>query len=78
MEAKYFNITELSKYINLKTKTIYDMVYQKRIPYTKVGGRLLRFEIERINEWLKASTFIPFDLQKCYNPKKVEGAGAHK
>jgi excisionase family DNA binding protein len=72
MENKFLTITELSEYINTKKTTIYDMVYRKRIPYIKIG-KLLRFNKETIEIWIKSKTFIPFDMVKCYNNALVEG-----
>lgn len=65
-------IDELSTYLNVPKKTIYDMVYTKRIPYGKVG-RLLRFDKQLIDMWITKNTEIPFDMNFCYNKPKVKG-----
>jgi len=74
MEKRLLNINELAEYINIKVKTVYDLVYRKRIPYTKIG-RCLRFDIGLIDEWIKLKTNIPFGLKICYNNRLVEGEG---
>ena len=72
MEKRLLNITELSGYLNLKIASIYDLVYRKQIPYTKIGNRL-RFDTGLIEKWIEAKTFIPFGVEKCYNHNQVKG-----
>jgi excisionase family DNA binding protein len=73
MEKRLLNITELSSFLNLKIASIYDLVYRKQIPYTKIGNRL-RFDVGLIDKWLEAKTYIPFGVQKCYNyTQQVKG-----
>lgn len=49
---KLMTIEELSAYINVKVKTLYDWTYKKQIPYLKLG-RLVRFDQEEIEKWMK-------------------------
>ena len=72
MEKQFLTITELSELIKVKKSTIYDFVYRKKIPYTKVGNQL-RFDTGLINAWLESRTYIPFGIKKCYNHSEVEG-----
>ena len=58
---KLLTLNELSELIQVKKKTIYDMVYTKRIPYTKVGNQL-RFREDLIEAWLREKTFIPYGI----------------
>lgn len=74
IRKRLLKIDELSEYINVKKSTIYDMVYRKRIPYIKINN-LLRFDKETINIWLSSKTYIPFELEKCYNSLQVKGDG---
>ncbi len=52
MNKRLININELSEYVGLSTSTIYSWVSQRRIPYVKCG-RLTKFDLERINDWIK-------------------------
>ncbi len=72
MEKRLLNITELSSYLNLKIASIYDLVYRKQIPYTKIGNRL-RFDTGLIERWIEAKTYVPFGIEKCYNNGQVKG-----
>jgi len=47
----FLTINELSIWLNVKTKTLYNMVHTKSIPYLK-AGQLLRFRKEDIEKWL--------------------------
>jgi excisionase family DNA binding protein len=49
---KLMTIDELSAYLNVKPKTLYDWTYKKQIPYLKLG-RLVRFDQEEIDKWMK-------------------------
>lgn len=69
---KLLTINELAEYLNKPKKSIYDMVYTKRIPYTKIG-RSLRFDKQLIDAWISQNTKIPFDMNFCYNKPKVKG-----
>lgn len=51
---KLLDISQLSEIINIKKKTIYDWTHKDLIPYVKVG-RLLRFDLNDIERWLKSN-----------------------
>jgi len=55
MNRRLININELSEYTGLSTSTIYSWVSQRRIPFVKCG-RLTKFDLERIDEWIKESS----------------------
>ena len=55
LNAKYpsfLDVKELAAMLRLKTRTIYDMVSQGRIPYRKAGDRTI-FLLDEILEWTK-------------------------
>lgn len=68
MDDPLLTIEELSKYINIKKATVYDLVYRKKIPYIKIG-RLLRFKKSFIDQWIKLRLNVPFGMKICYNTK---------
>ncbi|HEX2268091.1 MAG TPA: helix-turn-helix domain-containing protein [Pyrinomonadaceae bacterium] len=49
---RFLTVNEVADLLRCKKRTIYDMVEQERIPYRKVGGRLL-FDADEIIEWTK-------------------------
>jgi len=49
---RFLKVEEVATLLRCKRRTIYDMVEQERIPYRKVGGRLL-FDADEIIEWTK-------------------------
>jgi excisionase family DNA binding protein len=51
-------IQEAAKYTGLACSTLYAMVSQRRIPYVKVG-RLVKFDMEQLNKWIKQNTVMP-------------------
>jgi len=42
---------EASQYLSLSTDTIYRMASQKKLPYLKLGGRVL-FDIKALDHWI--------------------------
>ena len=55
MNRRLLNVDELSEYIGLSTSTIYSWVSQRRIPFVKCG-RLTKFDLQRIDEWIEESS----------------------
>jgi excisionase family DNA binding protein len=48
------NVSELAAFLNVKPRTIYEMVAQNRIPYRKPpGSNILRFDLDEIIAWTK-------------------------
>lgn len=45
-------ITELARYLKIPKGSIYNMVYERKIPYIKIGKRL-RFIKSEIDEWIR-------------------------
>jgi excisionase family DNA binding protein len=61
---RLMTIQEMAEFTGLSIQTLYKMVNQRRIPYVKVG-RLLRFESQLIDEWLKANTVMPMPERRA-------------
>ena len=49
---RFLDVKELSELLRIKTRTIYEMVSQGRIPYRKVGERTI-FLLDEILEWTR-------------------------
>jgi excisionase family DNA binding protein len=48
-------VPDVAALLNVKPRTIYEMVAQRRIPYRKPPGtNILRFDLEEIVAWTKA------------------------
>jgi excisionase family DNA binding protein len=48
----FLDVKELAEMLRLKTRTIYDMVSERRIPYRKAGDRTI-FLLDEILDWTK-------------------------
>jgi excisionase family DNA binding protein len=51
---KFLNVKELAELLRIKTRTVYEMVSQRRIPYRKVGDRTI-FLLDEILEWTRSN-----------------------
>jgi excisionase family DNA binding protein len=53
--SKWITADEAARYLRLASVgVLYDFVYEKRVPYYKLG-RLLRFKISDLDQWLESS-----------------------
>ena len=52
VRPKFLNVRELAELLRIKTRTVYEMVSQGRIPYRKVGDRTI-FLLDEILEWTR-------------------------
>jgi excisionase family DNA binding protein len=68
VERRFLTVEEVAQYAGISKHTLYTMVSQRRIPYTKVG-RLTRFDRKTIDHWLDDHTMLPL-------AKKVKLAAA--
>ncbi len=55
LEKRYLGVVECSEYIGISKGTLYVWVCHKKIPYLKVG-RLVKFDLREIEEWLKENS----------------------
>lgn len=55
---RLLDVREVATYTGLSRHTLYTMVSQRRIPFVKVG-RLTRFDMGLLNDWLKQHTVMP-------------------
>ena len=52
---KYISPSQLAQNLNVSKFTVYDWVYDRKIPFVKIG-KLVRFNEEDIEKWLKEKT----------------------
>ncbi len=56
--GQLIDIMELSKRLSIPTGTLYNWVSQKRIPFVKIGRRVL-FDLDEIEKWVEKMTVQP-------------------
>lgn len=56
-------IKEVSEFLKIKQSTLYSWVNRKLIPSFKLNG-LWRFDMEKIEDWVKASTQTKVSSQR--------------
>jgi excisionase family DNA binding protein len=55
--SQLLKVSDVAQLLNVKPRTIYEMVTQHCIPYRKPpGSNILRFDIDEIVAWTKAKT----------------------
>ena len=58
-ESRLLNKREIADYLGVTIWTIDSWVSCRRIPHLKVGGRLVRFDLSEVLEWLKTQRVEP-------------------
>ena len=54
MQKKFFTTADLANYLNVSQWTIYSWIHQQKIPKVPGLGRMIRFDPEVIEAWLKS------------------------
>ena len=60
----FWSIQDLSRYIGIKSSTLYALVEEQRIPHYRVG-KLIRFKRSEIDEWMEGNR------KECVGPEKA-------
>ncbi len=47
-------IKDISEYLNVKERTIYSWINKGTIPHIKLTNKVIRFNLNTINEWLES------------------------
>ena len=63
--SKLLTINQVAEQLSISTKTVYQHVHFKRIPFLKIAGAL-RFDPIKIQDWLNRSSFE--DMPRQPNP----------
>lgn len=55
MDKKTLNLTELSIYIGISRRTLYNMIQDGRFPVQPIKGlEPKRWSVEKVNEWIES------------------------
>jgi len=63
MNRRLLTVQEVADYLGISKDTAYSMVSQRRIPYVKIG-RLLKFDLKTIDEWIAQKTVMPMPRKR--------------
>lgn len=57
--SEFLTIKQLSELLKIPVNTLYSWTSQRKIPYKKVNGYLLRFKLQDIERWLDGAKVEP-------------------
>ena len=60
MEKRFLDMNDCAEYLGLSKAILYVWVCRRKIPYLKMG-RLVKFDLRVIEEWLKEKTVPRFN-----------------
>ena len=55
---RFLDVKEASKHLGLAESTLYTMVSQRRIPFTKMGRRT-KFDRHKLDQWIREHSVEP-------------------
>lgn len=55
---RFLDVNETSEYLGLAESTIYAMVSERRIPFTKIGRRT-KFDRDKLDRWIREHSVDP-------------------
>lgn len=58
---RLLSIGEMADFLGVKVNTLYSWVHIRKIPYIKVG-RLVKFDLQEVKDWLKNFKVEPWKL----------------
>lgn len=58
IKKEYIGTEDLAEMLNISISTVYSWTHSKKIPFLKVGSKLL-FSVDRIKSWLKDNSHDP-------------------
>ncbi|MBI2070582.1 MAG: excisionase family DNA-binding protein [Elusimicrobia bacterium] len=59
---RLLTVDEAASYLGMTKGSIYQHIHERTIPFVKVG-RAVRFDLERIDCWIKEQSVEPFDYE---------------
>jgi excisionase family DNA binding protein len=54
LEREYFNIKELTEYLNISKQTIYKLIKEKKIPFHQINNGKFLFNKNEIIKWIES------------------------
>jgi len=57
-ENRLLSIPEVARFLGISQSTLYTLVSQQRVPFVKVGRRVL-FDPVQLDQWIKHNTKMP-------------------
>lgn len=60
--TKLLTVKELAELMNVHPQTIYQLIYDKKIPFIKKKGIGYRFRFEDIEVWINKDHYLPVEI----------------
>jgi len=61
VEKRFMGVKELAEYLGISYKTVYSWVWQRKIPYVKMG-RSVKFDLRKIDDWAEKKEVKPHKI----------------
>jgi excisionase family DNA binding protein len=65
MTSPFLNLKETAQYLKISTSLVYKMVAKKKIPFRKIGAKLL-FPIAELDSWIAGQNDTLFRTQSHF------------
>lgn len=64
MEHRLIDINSASEYLGISKATLYTWTSRKLIPYVKIRGKLIRFDIKDLEKWIEDKRIAAVNVEK--------------
>lgn len=54
MDKKFLTVNEAANYLGFCPDYMYQLVFQKRVPYYKPSGRKVLFKVAELDKWVES------------------------
>lgn len=58
MDKKILNLKEAAAFTGLSTATMYKLTHEKKIPFSKPGGKVIYFRLEDLEAWMLSAPIL--------------------
>lgn len=58
-KTELLNARQVAEILGVTPWTVYDLAYKRRIPYVKLGVKMMRFDINEIKKFINRQTVKP-------------------
>ena len=59
MTTRYLNYKNAAAYLDMPEGTLRTLVFKRKIPHSRIGPRMVRFELADLDAWIAANKVTP-------------------
>jgi len=73
---KFLTYPEAAAFLSIRLPTLYTKVSRHEVPFVRLSGRMIRFDVDALRQWLRERSFMPV-APKSNTPDDETADNAH-